>query len=303
MRVSIIGTDYPELQDAIGTAGGEVVSDPTEAEGVVVSFAGQVQELMETFQKAPALSWVQLPSAGIERFTEALKERPELLWTSAKGAYALPVAEHALTLTLALLRELPTRVRARSWAAATGTSLHGLKVLVVGAGGVGLEIVRLMKCFDTRVTVVRRLADPVETADATITLEDLDQHLPDTDVVVLAAALTPGTRHLISAHQLGLLPETAVLVNVGRGGLVDTPALVTALQEQKLAGAGLDVTDPEPLPEGHPLWEEPRALITPHAADTLEMIKPLFAARVGENIRRISAGEVPAGVVDAAAGY
>lgn len=303
MRVSIIGKDYPDLQQAIREAGGEPVSDPGAAEGVVVSYGGRAPELLEVLERAPAVRWVQLPSAGIELFAEPLHLRPELLWTSAKGAYALPVAEHALTLTLALLRELPTRVRARSWAAATGTSLHGLNVLVVGAGGVGLEILRLMKCFQTRVTVVRRLAEPVQEADATITLEDLDHHLPHTDVVVLAAALTPGTRQLISEHQLSLLPETAVLVNVGRGGLVDTAALVTALQEEKLAGAGLDVTDPEPLPEGHPLWEEPRALITPHAADTLEMIMPLFAERVGDNLRRISAGEVPAGVVDAAAGY
>ncbi|WP_150462243.1 NAD(P)-dependent oxidoreductase [Nesterenkonia ebinurensis] len=303
MRVITIGKHYPQLQETIREAGAEPVSDPARAEGVVVSYRGRAQELADILQKAPAMRWVQLPSAGIEAFAEPLKTYPELLWTSAKGAYALPVAEHALTLTLALLRELPTRVRARSWAPATGTSLHGLKVLVVGAGGVGLEILRLMKCFDTRVTVVRRLAEPVPQADATVILEDLDRHLPETDVVVLAAALTPDTRQLISKHRLSLLPKTALLVNVGRGGLVDTAALVTALQEERLAGAGLDVTDPEPLPEGHPLWQEPRALITPHAADTLEMIMPLFAERVGRNINRIRAGEVPEGVVDAAAGY
>ncbi|NLS09244.1 NAD-binding protein [Nesterenkonia sp. MY13] len=303
MDVYVIGSVYPQLEQGIAAAGGSITADSSRAQGVVVSVGGSPAELLEVLTSNPAIRWAQLPSAGIERFNDSLRARPDLAWTSAKGAYAAPVAEHALALTLALLRELPTRVRARSWAPATGTSLHGLRVMVVGAGGVGLETARLMQCFDTHVTMVRRLPKPVPSADATISLDEMRDHLPKTDVLVLAAALTPHTHHMVDAAALEALPDEAILVNIGRGGLVDTEALVNALQREQLAGAALDVTDPEPLPDGHPLWEEPRALITPHAADTLEMIQPLFAQRVSENLRRVIAVEELIGVVDAEAGY
>lgn len=303
MRIYVIGNTYPALQESIEAAGATQVAQPGEATGVIVSVGGSPAQLYEVLTEHATIKWVQLPSAGIERFNDSLKARPDIDWTSAKGAYALPVAEHALALTLALLRELPTRVRARSWARATGTSLHGLRVMVVGAGGVGLEAARLMQCFDTHVTMVRRLPKPVPSADATIGLDQLRDQLPTTDVVVLAAALTPHTRHMLDADSLALLPSHAIVVNVGRGGLIDTDALVQALSDGELAGAALDVTDPEPLPDGHPLWEEPRALITPHAADTFEMIQPLYAERVGENIKRLITGDELTGVVDPEAGY
>ncbi|SJN10732.1 D-3-phosphoglycerate dehydrogenase [Leucobacter sp. 7(1)] len=301
--IHLIGDLYPELQAEIDASGASLVADPAEARGIVVSYGGRPQELRELLDAHSGIEWVQLPSAGIEMFTDSLAAHPGIRWTSAKGAYALPVAEHALALTLALLRELPERVRATSWAPATGTSLHGLRVVVVGAGGVAQEIVRLVKCFRTDVTVVRRRAVPVAGADRTVTDAELATLLPDTDVLVLAAAVTPDTRGLVDAALLDALPAHAILVNIARGALVDTAALVTALATGRIAGAALDVTDPEPLPDGHPLWAEPRALITPHAADTIEMIRPLYAARVRENLTRFRAGDTLDGVVDPAAGY
>lgn len=303
VRVHIIGDAYPELLAELAETGASVVADPAKADGVVFSYGGQPQQLLETLDAHAGIRWVQLPSAGIEMFSTALAAHPDKLWTSAKGAYALPVAEHALALTLALLRELPERVRATSWAPATGTSLHGLRVVVVGAGGVAQEIVRLMKCFRTDVTVVRRRALPAPGADETITDAEMLSALPTADVLVLAAAATPDTRGLIDAAALAALPSHAILVNIARGSLVDTDALVAALSAGRIAGAALDVTDPEPLPDGHPLWTEPRALITPHAADTIEMIRPLYAARVATNVARFGAGEDLDGIVDPAAGY
>ncbi|MBL3700709.1 NAD(P)-dependent oxidoreductase [Leucobacter luti] len=303
LRIRVIGDLFPELAEQLAATGAEAVQDAADAQGIVCSYGGTPAELHDTLAAHPGIPWVQLPSAGIEAFAASLRDHPGLIWTSAKGAFALPVAEHALALTLALLRELPERVRARSWAPASGTSLHGLHVVVVGAGGVGLEIVRLMKCFDTRVTVVRRRGEPVAAADRTVTDAELMAVLPTADVVVLAAAATPDTRQLIDAAALAALPAHAVLINIARGALVDTDALVAALGAGRIAGAALDVTDPEPLPDGHPLWEEPRALITPHAADTLEMIRPLYAARVGENVARRRAGRELVGLVDPAAGY
>ena len=240
--IHLIGDLYPELQAEIDASGASLVADPAEARGIVVSYGGRPQELQELLDAHSGIEWVQLPSAGIELFAASLAAHPGIRWTSAKGAYALPVAEHALALTLALLRELPERVRATSWAPATGTSLHGLRVVVVGAGGVAQEIVRLVKCFRTDVTVVRRRAVPVAGADRTVTDAELATLLPDTDVLVLAAAATPGTRGLVDAALLDALPAHAILVNIARGALVDTAALVTALATGRIAGAALDVT-------------------------------------------------------------
>lgn len=303
MRVKIIGKSYSQLEESIASASGAITAETDDADALVVSHSGSAQQLLEDLHAAPQIRWVQLPSAGIERFTDSLKAHPNLHWTSAKGAYALPVGEHALALTLALLRRLHTRARARSWGSAAGTSLHGLRAVVLGAGGVALETVRLLKCFDTHVTVVRRRPGAAEGADKTLTTDELSAHLPQTDVVILAAALTDSTRGIIGTEALDLLPEHAVVVNVGRGGLIDTDALVSALQQGRLAGAALDVTEPEPLPEDHALWTEPRALITPHTADTMEMIQPLYADRVAENITRLRAREPLVGVVDPEAGY
>jgi phosphoglycerate dehydrogenase-like enzyme len=302
-RIAVLPEPTASLSKAITAAGGTVVPLSAAAQGLVVDFAADRRAVKAVLDEHPDLGWIQLPSAGIEAFADALAAHPDRTWTSAKGAYALPVAEHALALTLALLRNLPERVRATSWGTASGTSRHGLKAVVIGAGGVGLETVRLLKVFTTEATVVRRQDIPVPSADQTVTTPALAGVLPDADVVIIAAALTAGTARLIGAAELELMKPGSILVNIARGGLVDTEALVAALAAGRIAGAALDVTDPEPLPEGHPLWSEPRCLITPHTADTLEMIRPLLADRVGDNVRRLAAGEGLEGLVDAQAGY
>lgn len=301
LRVLILGDDDGYSAEVIRQGGTPVALGARDATAVVFGFDARVPDLAQALAENPEVRWVQLHSAGIERFATLLKERPDLTWTSAKGAYALPVAEHALALTLALLRELPTRARATSWSEKTGTSLHGLRVTVVGAGGVALEIVRLMKAFDTEVTVIRRLDEPVEMADHTAS--DLDSVLQATDVLVLAAAHTPSTHHMVGAAQLDALPDHAIIVNIARGALIDTDALVDALSAGRIQGAALDVTDPEPLPDGHPLWSEPRCLITPHAADTIEMIQPLYRARIAANLAAFRGVGPFVGLVDPVAGY
>jgi len=122
-------------------------------------------------------------------------------------------------------------------------------------------------------------------------------------LVVLALALTPDTEHVIGSPQLAAMSPTAVLVNVARGQHVDTDALVEALRSGGLGGAALDVTDPEPLPDGHPLWHEPRCLITPHTANPWQTAQPLLARRTQDNVRRFARGERLLGLVDLAAGY
>lgn len=302
-RVSILPKPTPSLVAAIESAGGSVVELSEDTQGIVVEFAAAPGDLGEALKTYPHITWVQLPSAGIEAFSSSIAAHQDIIWTSAKGAYAKPVAEHALALTLALLRQLPQRAKATSWGSPAGISLHGLNVMIIGAGGVALEILRLMKAFDTNVTMIRRQAIDVPGADRTFNLAELKHELPQTDVLIVAAALTPGTRSIIAAEELELLPDTSIIVNIARGGLIDTPALTSALQNKTIAGAALDVTDPEPLPDGHPLWSTDTVLITPHSADTMEMIVPLLADRVHENVKNLGNGQQLVGLVDAEAGY
>ncbi|PYI67593.1 hydroxyacid dehydrogenase [Arthrobacter livingstonensis] len=302
-------------------AGGGTLEPLSEATtGLILSSRIDARELTALLDSHPGIGWIQLPSAGVELYSTTFGSHPKLQWTSAKGAFARPVAEHALALALALLRRLPESIRATGWGEERGTSLFGMHVVILGAGGIAQEIIRLFKVFETHITVLRRGSSPVPGADHTISLPSLGRRMgpeetdaePDhaladelagADVVVLAAALTAETKGLIGARELAHMKPECVLINIARGGLVVTDALVEALASGALAGAGLDVTDPEPLPQGHALWMEPNAIITPHTADTEEMVRPLIAARVRENVRRWGAGEPLQGLVDADAGY
>jgi phosphoglycerate dehydrogenase-like enzyme len=150
---------------------------------------------------------------------------------------------------------------------------------------------------------VRRSDRPLPGADRTLTVDRLAEVLPDTDVLVLALALTDETSGIVDAAALDLLPDDACLVNVARGGHVVTDDLVAALRDGRLAGAALDVTDPEPLSDGHPLWSLPNCLITPHIANTPEMGLDMLEPFVAENVRRFCAGEDLLAPVDVALGY
>ena len=287
--------------DAVERGGGAVVSLTDDPEALVWLDSHDVAGLAEALTTAPGLRWVQLPSAGVELMTGVIDQ--DRTWTCAKGAYARPVAEHALTLALAGLRQLPTRIAADSWGAQGGTSLFGQKVTIVGGGGIAQSLLELLKPFEVECTIVNRSGVPVPGAAHTVAVSELDVALPGALVVVLALALTPQSRGVIGAPQLRLMEETCWLVNVARGGHVDTDALVHALREGSIAGACLDVTDPEPLPDGHALWGLPNCIVTPHTADTIEMVLPLLADRICGNVARFAAGEPLVGLVDTRAGY
>lgn len=290
---------------AIREAGGTVEPLSGSTRGIIWLSYDRAGELSTVLEEHPDVDWVQLPWAGVDAFASIIAEHsaPHRVWTSAKGAYAEPVAEHALALILALLRGFPARVMAQSWGAKSGASLYGTDVVIIGAGGIAHELVRLLEPFRVTVTIVRRSTDDFEGAARTVTADRLREVLPQADVVVVAAAMTEETAGLLGATELGMMKPSAILVNVARGGLLDTDALVVALASGGIAGAGLDVTDPEPLPDGHPLWSEPRALITPHSADTPEMTTPLLAERVKANVRAFLEHSRFVGLVDPGAGY
>lgn len=304
--IAVLPTAEPSFVAAVEAGGGTVEPLSDRTRGVVWLSNKDAAAFPPILEAHPGIGWVQLPFAGVDAFADiiASENRPGLVWTSAKGAYAQPVAEHALALTLALLRVLPKRVRATTWSTVEeGRSLYGLNVVIVGAGGIALELMSLLEPFGTRITIVRRSQEPVPGAVRTVGSDRLSEVLPDADVVVIAAALTGGTRHLFSEAEFGAMKPTAYLVNIARGGLVDSDALLAALRSGEIAGAGIDVTDPEPLPDGHPLWHEEACLITPHQADTSEMVAPLLAERVTSNVRAFLGEGDFVGLVDPAAGY
>jgi phosphoglycerate dehydrogenase-like enzyme len=292
---------------AIDAGGGTVGPIDESTRGLVWLSHKAIDDLDRVLTSYPNIEWVQLPMAGVDMFAPVMAkyaDRPKPLWTSAKGAYSEPVAEHAVALALALLRVFPERARATSWATVPkGISLYGLDVVIVGAGGIALEIMRLLEPFDPTITIVRRSTDPVPGASKTVAASSLGEVLPTADVVIVAAAMTSDTSKMFGAAEFEAMKSTAVLVNIARGGLVDTEALVAALDAESIWGAGLDVTSPEPLPDGHPLWTSDRALITPHQADTPEMVAPLLAERIRHNVAALGGDGDFIGVVDPAAGY
>jgi phosphoglycerate dehydrogenase-like enzyme len=290
------------LRAAVEDAGGHVV-DLAEATGVVWAEPHDREGLADALDRHPGLRWVQLPWAGVEPYVDVIAAHPERTWTCGKGVYAEPVAEHALALALAGLRHLAGYARADTWTKAKGTNLLGAKVVVLGGGGITESLLRLLGPFEAEVTVVRRQPQAMPGATTVVGQDRLDTVLDGAELVVLALALTPATVGILDRRRLELLAPHAWVVNVARGAHIVTDDLVAVLAEGRISGAALDVTDPEPLPDGHPLWQEPRCLLTPHTANTPEMAVPLLSARVQENVRRRIAGEPLLGPVDPAAGY
>jgi phosphoglycerate dehydrogenase-like enzyme len=292
--------DY--LTKAVEDGGAELV-DPDKAEALVWADNGRPEALTELLGANPGIRWVQLPWAGIEPFTDANVVDGDHEWTSGKGVYAEPVAEHALALALAGMREIKRYARANSWSDEAGISLVGGKATIFGGGGVGQALLRLLEPFGCEVTVIRNRPQPMEGARDVIGFDRRYEALKGADVVFLAHALTPATAGTIGAVELELMEPHSWLVNVGRGRHVVTEDLLVALAGDVIGGAALDVTDPEPLPDGHPLWELPNCLITPHVANTEAMGQALLSRRITENVRRFADGRPLLGAVDPDLGY
>ena len=303
-RIHIPSGDRPDLEQAVRDGGG-VLAPLEDADGLV-SLTGDPAKLPEL---PDSVRWVQLPSAGVEQWVRSGVVRDGRAWTSATGSFGLPVAEHALALILAADKSLHSFARERSWienGRHQVRSLAGGTVLIVGAGGIGRALIGLLKPFGAEVIAVtrrgREIAEPARPA-RTLPADRLGEVWGEARHVVIAAPATDGTRRLVGAPELAAMREDAWLVNVARGSLVDTDALVEALRSGSIAGAALDVTDPEPLPDGHPLWELPNVLITPHVATPPETERIAFAARVRENVRRLAAGVELEGLIDPEGGY
>jgi phosphoglycerate dehydrogenase-like enzyme len=304
----------PAGAEMIGTLierGGGRLASPDEADGLVWTDPADPHTLRELLASSPA-RWVQLPFAGIEAFFAAGVIDEERTWTCAKGIYGHATAEHALALMLLAARRLHVHVGATTWASEAGVGsgfgaaerrLATTTVVLVGTGGIGRALVRMLQPLGPQVIAVNRSGTPLGGAETTVPVSRLREVIGRADLLVLAASSTPETRHLIDGATLAAMKPEAWLINVARGALVDTGALVEALQSGRLGGAALDVTEPEPLPDEHPLWRLPNAVITPHVANTWDMALPELAALVQRNVARFAAGEELEGLVDPKAGY
>lgn len=244
------------------------------------------------------LKWLQTWSAGVNRYMAPGAFPKGAMLTSAVGAYGPAVSEHMLASLLALMKRLPEYRDLQSshrWApSGTALSLRGATVLLLGTGDLGGHFAALVKALGAiTVGLNRHPETPVASVDELHPLADLDAWLPHADVVAMTLPEVPQTIHLMNAHRFALLKPDAILVNAGRGTAVDCLALAEALQAGQLRGAALDVTEPEPLPAGHPLWDCPNLLLTPHVAggDHMEATLHSIASIALENLRRFMTGE------------
>ena len=236
----------------------------------------------EILKYAKALKWLQLNNAGTEGYCDgALPE--EVLLTNATGAYGLAISEHMVGMLFELQKKLnlySRNQREHVWRSEGHVRIiEGSRVLIIGLGDVGTAFARKMKGLGCRtIGIKRREARKPEGVDDLFLMDRLEKQLPLADIVALCLPGNEDTRHLLNEERIAMLKQSAVVLNVGRGITVDTDALVRALQEGRIAGAALDVTDPEPLPADHPLWDMDNVILTPHVSgrfllpETLEKI-------------------------------
>ena len=256
----------------------------------------------------PRVRWIQATSAGIGTFVNRRgydKRMPRTVFTTASGVHARPLAEFCALAMLAFSRGLFTMLEAQRrqhWERFAGTDLLGKAVVIYGHGSIGEEVARVSRALGLRTIGVKRSVqgqDPEALqVDELHPASGLRALLPRADFLVLAAPHTPETEGAIGRTELALLPAGAVLVNVGRGALVDEEALVEALRSGHLGGAALDVFQEEPLPKGSPLWTMPNVLVSPHSASTSDRENSRLTDLFCRNLRRFLAGEPLENVLD-----
>ncbi|WP_100484043.1 D-2-hydroxyacid dehydrogenase [Mycobacteroides abscessus] len=246
--------------------------------------------LRETWPAADSLRWVQIASTGVDPVLFDEFVASDVVLTNSRGIFERPIAEYVLAQMLAFAKDIRRSTRAQaalSWRHFESESIEGTPVGVLGTGPIGQAIATLLGAVGMRVTVLGR----AESAD-------LSSHVGEFEYLVLAAPLTPQTRGIVNARVLSAMRPTARLINVGRGELVGTWDLVSALNRGGIAGAALDVTDPEPLPVGHPLWRTPNTHITPHNSGDVRGWSDRLQDQFVVNFERYLRGEELLNIVD-----
>jgi phosphoglycerate dehydrogenase-like enzyme len=255
-------------------------------------------------ERAKKLKWIQLLSAGYDAVIRN-GIPPGIALTNAGDAYAPAVATHAIALLLGVQRQFPILLadqERHAWDEGGGRPRasipFGSTVAVLGFGHIGSEIGRLLQAFNAHVIALTRSAQPYPYADESLPITQLHAVLPRLDAVVIAMAASEETRHLFGAPEFALMKKTAAIVNIARGYIIDGAALATALKDGTIGGAGIDVTEPEPLPANDPLWDAPNLILAPHMAGASgTVLASRLAQMVCDNVERYRKGETLANLI------
>jgi phosphoglycerate dehydrogenase-like enzyme len=305
--------EVEELERAVPNVTITVVRDRDEALRYAAATDGIAAHLCTPalLRLAHRLRWVQAFSAGVERHLAIpeLAGNDRIVLTNMKGMHGPAIADHVFAMLLSLARALPhyqEAAREHRWAReeeARQIELRGKVMLIVGLGGIGRQIAARAQAFGMRVWATAHEQSDVPGVERIAPPEQLAALLPEADVVAVSVPLTPETKGMFGAAQFAAMKQGACFINIARGQIVGSEALAAALASGHLAGAGLDVTDPEPLPPEHPLWSAPNVIITPHVAAQSAGTEARVDALFRENLRRFGAGEPLLNVVDKRAGY
>lgn len=259
--------------------------------------------------EAPKLRWIHSISAGVDSVLGPELAGRKLVITNSSGAHGIPISEFVLTMMLAQtkrLRELAALTRENAWSRGRDLQLgelHNKTALILGLGSIGREVAKRAAAFGVRVYANRRHPEPVEGVARVVGEHEWRDLLPETDFLIICTPLTDTTRGLIDEAAFGQIKPGAYLINIARGQIVDTEALLAALHSGKLSGAALDALPEEPLPANHPLWQAPNVWITPHISASSPYTQQRSLEYFFENLRRFAAGEQLINVVDVEAGY
>jgi phosphoglycerate dehydrogenase-like enzyme len=296
----------PQCEIVPITAEGEIEGDLGDAEVFFLRWGIGRETFQRLVAQIPNLCWVHTISAGVDHVLLPELAASDAILTNASGIFNTPVAELVLAFMLAVAKRLPEfqqQQQAHRWHHLGLRALRGSTVGIVGMGEIGTEVARLCRAFGMRVLGLRKHPRPSEHADEILPPECLHDLLGRSDFVVIAAPLTEETQNLVGREELAAMKPEGWLINIGRGAIVDEPALIEALREHRIGGACLDVFSSEPLPEDSPLWDLPNVVITPHNAGSSPHVQEREEELFLDNLRRYVAGEPLLNVVDKEAGY
>ena len=299
-RVTLISRD--------GLAHGDAEASMAEAE-VLLRGGIAASALDHVLERAPQLRWIHSISAGVDEVVTPLSRQRGVLITNARGVFSAPIAEYVVMICLVIARRLPQLLdlqRERTWQPLRGTELGSMTVGIIGYGSIGAEVARLMAPFGTRMIATRRHPERGSGGFPNVEVigvDRLDELLRAADVVVIAAPLTNETAGLIGPDQLQAMRNSAWLINIARGRMIDTRALRQALAAGWIGGAVLDVFDEEPLPPDSPLYDTPNLIITPHTSWSSDRVTERSVELFTANLARYVGGEPLENLVDPEAGY
>jgi len=262
-----------------------------------------------TIARAPKLKWFQVTSAGVDRHQGTELWNSKVILTGVSGIHATPIGEFVMGLMLMFAKNTPLSfkmMQTREWQRYMSGTLRGKTVGIIGLGHIGGEVARLSKAFGMKVIATRRSAQTAgktKNVDLLLPSSRMKELLGQSDYVVLTLPLTPDTKHIIGEAELKAMKPTAYIMNIGRGPLIDQEALIKALDEKLIAGAGLDVTVPEPLPKESRLWDFENVILSPHISGGMEDYMLRATELFCDNLKRYIAGKKLLNVIDKKKGY